>query len=483
MTEEETQRGTPKRQIARLIGNSSIPIYVLGVDDRIVFANDALTQLLGVDSESLIGIDCSRNVPADGSQPSILAALLALPPNLDRSLMDLHSIELPNVPVPLIRVVFPIEDSSYPTVFCAIKQEHGDLESLRGAAHRTEMQQFLARSGIYSSAAAELWFLCGTSPSILRTRQQIETAMGSATQASVHVIGPAAPSTLAVAKRVAARRTTPSPTGSFSTGPFIVECELMDRTLLLSTFEMIDDLLREPGRNIGAAGIILHQVDKLPGALVEPLCSWHSTTKRSLIATSAATDLLELHPHHTAWGQFAASLDAHVVLVPSLAQRLTDIEALVAVWLETALKKDLAETKYRWTREFIDPMLAYSWPGDVQEFDETMREAIRKCPSLVLTEQELPISIRTFPSHMRRPAPLPKLDLDSALEQFERQLILQAMSHFPRNRTAAATFLGMSRTRFLRRLQQLGLEPSGPSGKQSESDEPMFEEWDDEGQQ
>lgn len=482
MAEEETQRGTPKRQIARLIGNSSIPIYVLGADDRIVFANDALAHLLGADSESLIGIDCSRNLPADNSDQSILAALLALPPNLDRSLLDLHTIELPNVPAPLIRVVFPIEDSSYPTVFCAIKQERGDRESLRRAAHRMELQQFLARSGSYSSAAAELWFLCGTTPSILRTGQQIETAVGSSRQASVHVIGPAAASTLAVAKCILAKRANQSSINSSHTGPLIVECELMDRTLLLSTLEMIDDILRTPGRNTGAPGIILHQVDKLPGPLVEPLCSWHSTAKRSLIATSAATDLLSLHPHHEAWGRFAAHVDAHVVLVPSLAQRLSDIETLVAVWLEITRKKDPAESKYRWTREFIDPMLAYSWPGDLQEFDETMREAIRKCPSLVLTDQELPISIRTFPSHMRRPEPLPKIDLDSALEQFERQLIQQAMSHFPRNRTAAATFLGMSRARFLRRIQQLGLEQSGPSGKQTESDEPMFEEWDEESQ-
>jgi DNA-binding NtrC family response regulator len=80
---------------------------------------------------------------------------------------------------------------------------------------------------------------------------------------------------------------------------------------------------------------------------------------------------------------------------------------------------------------------------------------------------------------VQRPEPLAKIDLDSVLAQIEREIIQQAMAQFPRNRTATANQLGISRARLLRRLQQLGLEKAD-AASQANSEEPIFEEWTDE---
>lgn len=486
MAEEEIQRGATKRQVARLIGNATVPIYVLGEDDRILFANDALAELLRADPDQLIGLDCSKSIPGDSSLATQWACSLALPPNSDRTLAQLHPVFLPggdSLSVAArgwIRLAFPLEESTQPMVLCAIKPDRGDSDSLIGGVHRAKLQQVLARFSDDSVNPTDLWFLCGTNAVVLRTRKQLHAAIQS--RLGVHVIGPAASSTLAAARWVALRRLNSSPANAASRAPcLVVECRWMDSERLRGTLEMIDDQSRLSGKLLGFPTVILHQLDELPQVLVDRLCSWASSSKASLMATSCTSDLIGLHPSHVRWGEWVATLDSHLVHVPALAQRIGDIEVLVAAWLELADRnRDRAE-KYQWTREFMDAMLAYSWPGDIQEFDEVMRSALERCPGHLLTDQELSIAIRTFPSHMRRPEPLPKIELDRVLEQIERELIEKAMSHFPRNRTAAANHLGISRARFLRRLQQLGLESTDTS-RQVESEEPVFEEWSEEDQ-
>lgn len=475
MADEEIQRGSIKRQIARLIGNASIPIYVLGDDNRIVFANDALARLVGTESDALIGLDCSKNIPVDNAPRSQLAASLSLPPNVDRSVAQLHPVTLPGEPTDRICIAFPLEELPQPMMFCAIKENRGEWEALLGSRHRSRLQQSLIRTMSVATTNTDPWFLSGTSSAIARTRKQLQIVSNH--RFGVHVVGSAAGSSLAVAKLIAQRFRNAS--SAKATGhAIVVECQLMDRELLRGTVEMIDEQSRILGKADGLMSIIYHQIDRLPEGLIDQLCDAKPVPSALLLATSASNDLISLHPMHSSWGGFAAMLESHMVHVPALAERLVDIEPLVVAWLEQAANTREAPQKYRWTRDFIDGMLAYSWPGDLDEFDATMREATIRCKDFQLTGKDLSASIRTYPSHVQRPEPLAKIDLDAFLEQMERDLIQQSLTHFRGNRTAAANHLGISRTRFLRRLQQLGIEPSGASHG-ADSEELVFEEWTD----
>ena len=86
---------------------------------------------------------------------------------------------------------------------------------------------------------------------------------------------------------------------------------------------------------------------------------------------------------------------------------------------------------------------------------------------------------------------MPPLNLDETLEDFERSVLQKAIDAFPRNRAAAARHLGISRTRLLRRLAQLGLEASAAATEIADAsstsedtsqthDQPIFEEISDE---
>jgi transcriptional regulator with PAS, ATPase and Fis domain len=125
----------------------------------------------------------------------------------------------------------------------------------------------------------------------------------------------------------------------------------------------------------------------------------------------------------------------------------------------------------------LDALLAYSWPGDIDELDQALVHATRTATQGVLEESHLPISLRTYPSHIERPVAPDPIDLDQVLERLERMLIERAISLHPRNNTAAAKSLGISRARLLRRMQQWGLG-SQPAAS-PESDEVIFEELDE----
>ncbi len=485
MADDDAQRGTAKRQIARLIGNTPVPIYVLGDGDQLLFANDALATLLGVEIDALIGLDCSNPIPSDNSPMAGIASRLALPPNTDRSLAQFFSVSIPNTETSYIGLAFPLEEGSLPMTFCAIKQDLGDLAAVRGVEGRGNLHRVLGLPIAEVSRSADLWFLLGTNPLIARTRAQLLAAGQS--RLGVHVCGAGCSANLAIAKwiahqRIRARLEASSVRDSVSNRDpiLVIECRLMDRDLLKGMLELATEESHRQRKEPTSPILILHQIDELNAELIEPLCHWHRSSKASLIATSKRVDLLEPRPNDLEWGGLVAGIDAHVVHVPSLTQRTSDIEALIAAWLEwfgSTSKK--GNVKYRWTQLFVDAMVAYSWPGDIQEMDEAMQYAVQQCSDFHLTERDLPVSLRTYPSHMQRPESIPKLELDAVLEQFERELLERALMHFPRNRTAAANHLGISRARLLRRLQQLGLD-SKEKTSDSDSESPVFEDWKEE---
>ncbi len=91
MSNEESPKPTSRRQIARLIGSSPLPIYVLSEDDIVVFANEAAGGHFSIDFEELIGINCSPVAIAS----SELGARLGLP--LDWNRLNVHWQQIPTV--------------------------------------------------------------------------------------------------------------------------------------------------------------------------------------------------------------------------------------------------------------------------------------------------------------------------------------------------------------------------------------------------
>lgn len=120
-------------------------------------------------------------------------------------------------------------------------------------------------------------------------------------------------------------------------------------------------------------------------------------------------------------------------------------------------------------------LMAYSWPGDVEELAEALKHATGKSTGEKLTEKDLPVNIRTCVSHIEQSQVDETVDLDAILEDVEKTMILRALERYPQNKTSAAKLLNISRARLLRRLQQWGIQSAiGPG--EGDDDLPVFNE-------
>jgi hypothetical protein len=513
MAEDDAQRATAKRQIARLIGGAALPVYVLSESGHIVFANEALGQLVGCDPDALIGWDCSSILPVCPELIARQAAWLSVPAEAWNLQVHVHSLgPFPTRPHPTrpvttgpipaggpsvagrsdaeggilggndsvaegtswVRVCIPLEAAPQPTLLCFLKVDAGDVQALSQIESQSRVLRSFQEVYPLLTDDTRLWFLRGESVGLDRTRAQLQAAISGTGR--VHVRGLPSTPRLEIAETIAFRRESANPASPRPRGETVtVECRLMDRDLLKSMLEVIEEKHARISHTPSKCHVILHGLDELAAELIPYLAHSPALQASSVIATSAVADLALLHARDPDWQSFAGTLDAHVVNLIPLRDRAADIEILISSWIHAHASDGNSKIRWRWSREFLDAMTAYPWPGDFAEFSEALRESIASSSDGLLTAQNLPRSIRTFPSQTRRPVADAGIELDATLEGIERQLIQRALERCPRNRAAAAKLLGISRARLLRRLEQWGLENSKGT-EAREEDVPVFEE-------
>lgn len=112
-------------------------------------------------------------------------------------------------------------------------------------------------------------------------------------------------------------------------------------------------------------------------------------------------------------------------------------------------------------------LCAYSWPGNIRELVHTIERAVLLAKDQRITAENLGgrIQRRALPRHnsVRSSGPLAaiapavaeSLNLKSALEAVERELIARALERTGGNRTEAAALLGVNRTTLVEKLRKL----------------------------
>lgn len=170
-----------------------------------------------------------------------------------------------------------------------------------------------------------------------------------------------------------------------------------------------------------------------------------------------------------------AQFDTQTIELTPLEHRTQDIPILITAWLDQFAKANANHNRFRWENSFMDALLAYSWPNDIAELGKTMEYVISNAEGTTLTEQMLPVSVRTYASHVEERRIDTSIDLDAVLEDFEKSVIMKAIEMYPKNRAAAAKALNISRARLLRRLNQWGVQ-SEPDSTANTDDSPIFTE-------
>jgi DNA-binding NtrC family response regulator len=143
--------------------------------------------------------------------------------------------------------------------------------------------------------------------------------------------------------------------------------------------------------------------------------------------------------------------------LPPLRERISDIALLARHFLQEVC----AESR-RKVRDFTDAAVAalqrYHWPGNVRELQNVVERAVLLGKGEWIDLQDLPPTVTAgLPAELPdRGAPC---TLKQALQNPERQIILDVLESHDWNRTAAAQALGINRTTLYKKMKRLGLDP------------------------
>jgi transcriptional regulator with PAS, ATPase and Fis domain len=136
--------------------------------------------------------------------------------------------------------------------------------------------------------------------------------------------------------------------------------------------------------------------------------------------------------------------------VPPLRERTTELPHVVTRLLARHGSRTVSP-------EALETLAHYPWPGNLRELDEVLADAAGDGP---VKPEHLPRFVRERAALVAAPPqkaePGPKLD--DVLAEVEKRLLCVALSVNHGNATRAADWLGVARTRFVRRAEALGVK-------------------------
>ena len=149
------------------------------------------------------------------------------------------------------------------------------------------------------------------------------------------------------------------------------------------------------------------------------------------------------------------------VSVPPLRDRAGDVPILAEHFLKLALQRTARLNVGSFADSTMQLLEQYNWPGNVRELENTVERAVLLARGDQIQPRDLPARVCGLPSE-RRPGssklPDSGIDLRTAVESFENNLIRQALERTKWNKNQAARLLGLNRTTLVEMLKRKRIE-------------------------
>ncbi|MEN6348597.1 MAG: sigma 54-interacting transcriptional regulator [Syntrophomonas sp.] len=145
--------------------------------------------------------------------------------------------------------------------------------------------------------------------------------------------------------------------------------------------------------------------------------------------------------------------------IPPLRERTDDIPLLINTLMEKINNK-LGTNIYKISYKAIELMQDYVWPGNIRELENLLERAL----NLADMNRENSITIKHFPNLVENAfiendqAFVNNGTLPEAIEQLEKQIIIQALDKAGGNKVQTAKILGIHTSALYRKLTKYGLE-------------------------
>jgi DNA-binding NtrC family response regulator len=134
--------------------------------------------------------------------------------------------------------------------------------------------------------------------------------------------------------------------------------------------------------------------------------------------------------------------------IPSLRQRLTDIESLAQKFLEE-LKVKYEKRNLNLSREAKSSLKSYSWPGNIRELKHTIEKAVIMCESNQIDVEDL---------HLGDKRPFTyQVNKDLSMEEWEKMILEKSLKDHNYNISDTARALKIGRQTLYRKIEKYGL--------------------------
>lgn len=137
------------------------------------------------------------------------------------------------------------------------------------------------------------------------------------------------------------------------------------------------------------------------------------------------------------------------VTIPPLRARKEDIPALISYFLN---RRGATKTVNKGALDFL---CHYQWPGNVRELEAVMERLIILSAHDIISIEDLPIEIRNPKTQMADSFEIPNSGM--VFEEFEKKLLLQALTRSNGLMSEAAKLLGMTYRTFQYRATKFGI--------------------------
>ncbi|HUE70041.1 MAG TPA: sigma-54 dependent transcriptional regulator [Pirellulaceae bacterium] len=145
--------------------------------------------------------------------------------------------------------------------------------------------------------------------------------------------------------------------------------------------------------------------------------------------------------------------------IPPLRERISALPVLVEVFLKQLRSKGATQVE-RFSAEALQALQGYAWPGNVRELRNVVERLAVLADKPVIEAADLPAEVRSsavVAAARSRSRGVAVASLGDARRAAERQQIVSTLQLCHDNRSLAAELLGISRTAFYKKLNQLGI--------------------------
>lgn len=157
-------------------------------------------------------------------------------------------------------------------------------------------------------------------------------------------------------------------------------------------------------------------------------------------------------------------LNVITVTIPPLRERKSDVLLLADHFLDEVAKRGHYPKKTL-SRNALDLLLAYSWPGNIRELENAIERASLLSHGLIIQADDLPIDSRNTPSSANGEGVdqgwvTKGASLNEMLQAFEKELIIRAMKKSGGVQVEAAKLLGVNHKNLWHKVKKHNIVPN-----------------------